>query len=311
MARSGVSLGSVEGVAGNGGRGRRYGRKVIPWLYVLPALAVIGFIFLYPMTQLFALSTQQVYGYTSQYVGAANFGLVIGDPDFQVAVEHNLALLLCVPVLVALSIFFAILLYEKTRGWRIYRTVLFLPYVLSIPVVAVVFSYLLQLNGLVNTVLNWLRLGFLAQDWLGSDHWAFPTLMGIIIWKELGFGIILFLARLLSLPSELFDAAKVDGAGWWRLHRHITVPQLRGVIEFYVVVEGITMLSWVFNYVFVVSQGTGGPGTSTMVTELYLPPGLWLRLKPVWAGRRRGGADLRGHATADDRQRARARDVAP
>jgi len=95
-------------------------------------------------------------------------------------------------------------------------------------------------------------------------------LMGIIIWKELGFGIVLFLARLLSLPGELFDAARVDGAGWWRMHRHITVPQLRGVIEFYVVVEGITMLSWVFNYVFVVSQGTGGPGTSTMVTELYI-----------------------------------------
>ena len=267
MSRSGVSLESAMARAG-GPRRRRW--NVTPWLYVLPALAVIGFIFVYPLTQLVGLSMQQVYGYTSQFVGAANFGLVIGDPSFQVAVEHNLALLLCVPVLVALSIFFAILLYEKTRGWRLYRTTLFLPYVLSIPVVAVVFSYLLQLNGLVNTVLIWLHLGFLAQDWLGSDRWAFPTLMGIIIWKELGFGIILFLARLLSLPAELFDAAKVDGAGWWRLHRHITVPQLRGVIEFYVVVEGITMLSWVFNYVFVVSQGTGGPGTSTMVTELYI-----------------------------------------
>jgi ABC-type sugar transport system permease subunit len=94
--------------------------------------------------------------------------------------------------------------------------------------------------------------------------------MGVIVWKELGFGIMLFFARMLSLPAELWEAARVDGAGWWRLHWHITLPQMRGIIEFYAVVEGITMLSWVFSYVYVISHGTGGPGTSTLVTELYV-----------------------------------------
>jgi ABC-type sugar transport system permease subunit len=92
----------------------------------------------------------------------------------------------------------------------------------------------------------------------------------VIVWKELGFGVILFLARLLSLPTETFEAARIDGATFFRLHRFVTVPQLAGVIAFYVVVEAITMVSWVFNYVYVISNGTGGPGDATQVTELYI-----------------------------------------
>src|SRR5207247_8436731 len=76
--------------------------------------------------------------------------------------------------------------------------------------------------------------------------------------------------RLLSLPTETFEAARIDGARFWRLHRYVTVPQLAGVIAFYVVVEAITMVSWVFNYVYVISNGTGGPGDATQVTELYV-----------------------------------------
>jgi ABC-type sugar transport system permease subunit len=93
---------------------------------------------------------------------------------------------------------------------------------------------------------------------------------GVIVWKEVGFGVILFVARLLSLPAETFEAARVDGARFFRLHWSVTVPQLGSVIAFYVVVEAITMVSWVFNYVYVISNGTGGPGDATQVTELYV-----------------------------------------
>jgi ABC-type sugar transport system permease subunit len=105
-------------------------------------------------------------------------------------------------------------------------------------------------------------------DWLGSTRLALPTLMFVIIWKEVGFGVVLFLARLMSAEQELFDAAKIDGANWWQLHWHITIPELATVIEFFSVISVITMLSWVFNYVYVMTAG--GPGNSTMVTELYI-----------------------------------------
>jgi ABC-type sugar transport system permease subunit len=78
------------------------------------------------------------------------------------------------------------------------------------------------------------------------------------------------LARMLSLPSDVFEAARLDGAGFFRMHWHVTIPQLRGVVFFYVVQEAIVMVSWVFNYVYVMTNGQGGPGSSTMVSELYI-----------------------------------------
>ena len=92
--------------------------------------------------------------------------------------------------------------------------------------------------------------------------------MGIIIWRELGFGIVLYLARLLSLNEELEDAGKIDGANWGQRLWYITLPQLKDVTEFYVVINIITMLAWVFPFVYVITRG--GPGNATQVMELYI-----------------------------------------
>jgi ABC-type sugar transport system permease subunit len=90
----------------------------------------------------------------------------------------------------------------------------------------------------------------------------------VIIWKELGFGVILCVARLSGVDEQLFEAARVDGAGWWQVLRHVTVPQLVPALAFYAVVELITMLSWVFAYVYVMTLG--GPQNSTVVSEYYI-----------------------------------------
>jgi ABC-type sugar transport system permease subunit len=92
--------------------------------------------------------------------------------------------------------------------------------------------------------------------------------MFVIVWKEVGFGMVLFLARLMSVEEDLFDAAKIDGANWWQLQWHVTIPQLASVIEFFTIISVITMLSWVFGYVYVMTGG--GPGNSTMVMELFI-----------------------------------------
>jgi ABC-type sugar transport system permease subunit len=170
--------------------------------------------------------------------------------------------------MVIAALVLAILLFERIRGWQFYRTTLFLPYLLPITVVGLVFSYIFQLSGVLNDILNALGMQFLALDWLGSTKLALPTLMFVIVWKEMGFGVILFLARLMSVEEELFDAAKIDGANWWQLQMNITIPQLSTVIEFFTVISVVTMLSWVFNYVYVMTGG--GPGHATTVTELYI-----------------------------------------
>jgi ABC-type sugar transport system permease subunit len=235
-------------------------------LWIAPALAVVLFIFGYSMVELVRQSLE----HDGRWVGLENFRLTLTDPEFRTALEHNGRLLLAVPILVALALLLAVLLFETLRGWRFHRATVFLPYVLPIPVVAVIFGQMLQLNGLLNQALRAIGLGGIAYDWLGDPSWALWTMTGVIVWKELGFGVILFLARLLSLPAETFEAARIDGARFFRLHRYVTVPQLASVIAFYAVIEAITMVSWVFNYVYVISNGTGGPGDATQVTELYV-----------------------------------------
>jgi ABC-type sugar transport system permease subunit len=237
---------------------------IIPW--VAPAVLTIAFVFGYSLVDLFAQSLE----YKGSWAGLDNFSIVVTDPLFRTAILHNAMLLVVVPVLLALSLGLAILLFETKRGLRGYRGALFFPYILPIPVVGVVFGELLQFNGGLNQALRSVGLGHFAADWLGDPSHALWTMAAIIVWKEVGFGVVLFLARMMSLSTEVYEAARLDGAGFFRLHRHITVPQLRGLVLFYIVNEAIVMVSWVFNYVYVMTNGQGGPGTSTVVSELYI-----------------------------------------
>jgi len=243
----------------------------VPWLYSLPLIAVVGAVFAYPLAQLVRYSFENVGASAyvpTTFAGVSNFRYIYGDSLFRTAIGNNLKLFLCVPILVLLSVVLSALIFDRPRGWKAYRTLIFVPYVLSIPVVGVVFGYMFQLNGVVNSVLRNLGLGVAAQDWLGSTTWALPTIMFVIIWKELGFGVILCVARLSGVDEQLFEAARVDGAGWWQVLRHVTVPQLVPALAFYAVVELITMLSWVFAYVYVMTLG--GPQNSTVVSEYYI-----------------------------------------
>jgi ABC-type sugar transport system permease subunit len=240
--------------------------RLEPLVWIAPAAGVVLFVFGYAMVQLVRTALL----YQGKWAGLANFRVTLSDPEFRTALSHNGRLLVAVPILVLAALLLSILLFEGLRGWRFHRATIFLPYVLPIPVIGVIFGQLLELNGLLNSALRSLGLGALAVDWLGQPRWALWTMTGVIVWKELGFGVVLLLARLLSLPAETFEAARVDGARFFKLHRYVTVPQLASVIAFYVVVEAITMVSWVFNYVYVMTNGQGGPGDATIVSELYI-----------------------------------------
>jgi ABC-type sugar transport system permease subunit len=244
--------------------------RFTPYLYILPLLALLVFVFGYPLVRIFEFSFKLVRGIDGPWIGFRNYQLILHQDLFWESVRHNLFLLLAVPVMVVWSLLIAIVLYERAKGWKLYRVVLFFPYILAIPIIAVVMKKMFQFSGPVNEVLRWLGLDFLALDWIGSSDVALWTVMLLIIWRESALGIILFLARLLSFDEALIEAAKLDGASWWQRVWHVIVPQMRLVIEFYVVVSVITMLSAVFSYVYMMGGGRGGPGTSTMVVELYI-----------------------------------------
>jgi ABC-type sugar transport system permease subunit len=242
--------------------------RLTPLLFIAPLLLLLVITFGYPLASVVDFSFRRIRVNAGPYIGLSNYEQIFKDDVFWQAVQHNLFLLGAVPILVILSLLLAILLYERIRGWRIYRTVLFLPYILAVPIIGIVFSNMLSLNGITNEILRSVGLNVLALDWLGSPNYALTSIMGVIVWREMGFGIVLFLARLLSLNEDLEDAAKVDGARWWQRRWYVTIPQMRSVIEFYTVVSVITMLAWVFAYVYAITRG--GPGNATIVLELYM-----------------------------------------
>ena len=244
--------------------------RLTPYLFVLPLVLLLTFVFGYPIVRIFEFSFKMVRGIDGPWIGLRNYELVLSQPLFWESVSHNLLLLLAIPVMVAVSLLISLVLYERIRGWKLYRIVLFLPYILAIPIVAIVLKKMFQFSGPANEVLRWMSLDFLALDWIGSSDVALWTVIMVVIWRESALGTILFLARLLSLDESLLEAATLEGATWWQKVRYVILPQMKGVIEFYVVVSVITMLAAVFAYVYMIGGGRGGPGTSTWVLELYI-----------------------------------------
>lgn len=233
-------------------------------IYVLPTLLVIGLVFGYPLIRVIQLSFVR----ENAFVGLENYTALFDDRVFATALKNNASLLLAVPVMTVLAVPIAMLLHERPRGWQIYRTLIFMPYILAIPVSAIAIGAIVSYRGGLNQFLNLVGLDALVVDWLGKPSTALLVVIAAMIWRELGFGVVLFMAALANVDETLFEAAQIDGANWWQQLRFITIPGIRGVIVFYVVIELITVLVWTFAWVYVLTRG--GPAGSTMVLDLYI-----------------------------------------
>jgi ABC-type sugar transport system permease subunit len=264
-----VGLRRLNRRAEHGARRRRRRRRALwPYLYALPAVAAMGFAFGFPLVQVVKDSFYAGSFDSPIWVGLDNYKGVVDDPAFRQSLLNNVKLLAAVPVMLGLGLAIALVLNDRIRGMRQYQAVVFLPYILPATAIGLSFSFLLQENGVLNTVLRDAHLGFLAQDWLGNSHLAIGSVGGLVAWQQLGFCVVVFTAALLALPPETSEAARIDGAGWWALQRRVLVPQIRPIIELLAVIQVITVLSWVFNYVYILTAG--GPGYSSSVMELYI-----------------------------------------
>lgn len=238
------------------------------YIYLLPTIFFVVFVFLFPIIKIFQYAFTNNNSDNLFNFSLNNFKILFNDPVFFTALRNNLTFFIAIPILLIISISVAILLFEKIKGWKIYRSIIFLPWILSIVVVGTFFSIILAKYGPLNIFLEKIGLSKIAIDWLGNPKIALYTLLFIIIWKMFGFGVLIFNARLLSIDIEILEAAEIDGANWFQKHIHVTIYELRGLIEFYSIQILINMLAWVFAYVFVITYG--GPGTSTVVMEYYI-----------------------------------------
>ncbi|MFI6179849.1 carbohydrate ABC transporter permease [Nonomuraea sp. NPDC051191] len=248
-------------------REARYGFLfVLPWIIgflaftALPMAATFVFTFLN-----ISLAEQE----PLMFVGLANYRRLFADQQAWASlwVTARFALL-WLPLVVALPFLLAVAVNSRyLRGAGLLRVLLFMPYVVPFVAGALIWQNMLVDDGWINTALHWLGVGG-APSWLSDPAWVIPGLAMIGLWG-LGSGIIINLAGLRGIPTELYDAARLDGAGWWRRLWHVTIPMMSPVI-FYTLVLAVVEVMQYFLIPLVLFNGTGDPGGATRFFNLYL-----------------------------------------
>jgi ABC-type sugar transport system permease subunit len=200
---------------------------------VLPAVLLYAIFKLAPMVAGIYLALLQWDGIEpAKFVGLRNFQRMLEDEAILLALGNNVQYALGTVVgKIVLSLFLALLLNQSLRGRSFYRTALFLPVVMSFVVVGILWAWLYNAQfGLVNSFMQWLGLEALILDWLGDPKVALWSLVAVDVWKWYGFHMVIFLAGLQTIPIELYEAARIDGANRWRQFLHITLPLLQPVM---------------------------------------------------------------------------------
>jgi raffinose/stachyose/melibiose transport system permease protein len=242
----------------------------VAYLYLLPALAVFALFVLAPLAHSVWLSLFEWDGVTpGTWVGLHNYGQVVGDPELRAAFSHSLVLVgfyAVLPVLIGL-VLAAAMSRARVRGLALFRTVLFLPQVIALVVVGVMWRMIYAPEGgLLNEALGLVGLG--GQDWLGSFSLALPSVGLIGAWVMYGLAMVLLLAGVQKIPQSLYDAARVDGAGAVREFFTVTLPGLRNEVAVALTLTTIQALRS-FDIVYVTTGGGPGDSTSVPAYEVY------------------------------------------
>ena len=229
------------------------------------ALAVYAAFVLAPLGHTIWLSLHAWDGLTPQtWVGLDNYREILHDGELRSAFEHSFVLIFfyaVIPVTFALVLVGA-LSRAQVRGQAGFRTVLFLPQVIPLVVVAVIWRMIYAPDGPLNSALDAIGLGSLARPWLGDFTWALPSIGFVGTWVMSGLALVLFMAGVQKIPQSLYDAARVDGAGPLREFFAVTLPNLRGEIAVALTLTTIAALRN-FDLVYITTQG--GPGNATSV----------------------------------------------
>jgi multiple sugar transport system permease protein len=244
------------------------------WLFLAPALALIGVFFFLPVAAalLLSLTDFDIYAVASsentRFVGLHNYVQLLKTPLFWSSLRNTFYFALVGgPLTIAVSLGAALLVNAKLVRWRsLFRTIYFTPFVTTLVAVAIVWRYLYHTRyGLLNYLL--VTLGVTPIDWLGDPRWAMPAIILMAVWKNFGYNMLIFIAGLQSIPNELYDAANVDGAGPVRQFMNVTLPMLGPTLLF---VGVITMIGYfqLFAEPYVMTQG--GPLRSTTSVVLYM-----------------------------------------
>jgi multiple sugar transport system permease protein len=256
------------GPGGVRGWWNRNQRLLIPYIFIAPNVVVFAVFMFVPILLAFYISLNEwtLIG-TPTFVGLGNYRDMLEDSEFLRAFYNTgIYTLGTVPTSIALGLVVALGLNRKLPGRTLLRSIFFVPVIISLVAVALIASWIFNDNyGIINAALSAVGIG--DVPWLSSARWAMISLIIATLWIRLGFNMVIYLAALQSIPTELYDAARVDGASGWRRFRHITWPLL-GPTTFLLVIINIIYSLHVFDLIYVMTGG--GPGFSTTVLVQYI-----------------------------------------
>ncbi len=248
------------------------GRSLIPYLFLAPALGILGLTVFYPALQALYLSFTS-YGFDVTqppvWIGLENFQTLLRDRTFWVTIKNTLLYLVgVVPLLAILPLLLAILVNQKLRGMSWFRVAYYTPVVISMVVAGIAWRWLYAENGFFNQVLIGLGVVEKGIPWLTSPALALPSVMVVTIWKGLGYYMVIYLAGLQTIPHDLYEAAALEGSDGWRKHWDITLPLMRPYVFLVAVISAISATK-VFEEVFIMTQGGPLNSSKTLVYYVY------------------------------------------
>ena len=265
-------------------RGTLESTQAAGWLFLAPALILIGVFFFLPVAAslLLSLTDFDIYAVgdpsNARFVGLRNYAALLKSPLFWQALKNTFVFALVGgPLTVAASLGAALLVNAKlTRFRTFFRTVYFIPFVTTLVAVAIVWRYLYHPQyGLINYALS--AVGIEGIDWLGDPRWAMPAIILMSVWKNFGYNMLIFIAGLQGIPSELYEAAMLDGAGPLRRFWHVTLPMLGPTLLFVAV---ITLIGYFQLFAEPYVMTAGGPlrSTTSVVLLMYEEGFRWWRM---------------------------------
>ena len=239
------------------------------WLFVMPALVLLGLFMVYPIIWSLWMSFQTGRGMNFSFGGFANIVRLTQDPIFLRALGNTFTFLIIqVPIMLVLALLFATALNDsKLWGRGFFRTAIFLPCVTSLVAYSILFKSMFANDGVINDFL--LATGLIADPipWLGDPFWAKVVVISAITWRWTGYNMIFYLAAMQNIDRSIYEAARIDGVPAWARFWHITVPMLKPVILFTSVISTIGTLQ-LFDEVNTLTMG--GPSDSTLTLSLYI-----------------------------------------
>jgi ABC-type sugar transport system permease subunit len=251
----------------------RWRRHAAGYAFTGPALVILAAFLLYPVGYSVWLSLHEWDGYTPRwgpFVGVENYVALAGDEVFWRATLNSIVFVVVrTPLEVGLGFLLALLLNRRLAARSLLRTLFFVPVVMSLIVVTIIFQRVYEANtGLLNTFLHALGLGAWAHPWLGDPATALPAVIAVSVWKNVGFSLVILLAGLQGLPQDVLDAARVDGASAWQLTLRVIAPLMRPIIALTALLSIIGGLK-VFDLVFIMTRGGPTYSTEVLATMLY------------------------------------------